>query len=43
VSSYTAGMAMGRRAKQQQQEPIWIAQSELPESVAHPFYARLSS
>jgi transposase len=35
-------MAMGRRAKQQQQEPIWIAQSELPESVAHPFYARLN-
>ena len=33
---------MGRRAKQQKQEPIWIAQSELPETVAHPFYARLN-
>lgn len=35
-------MAMGRRAKQQRQEPIWIAQSELPETVAHPFYAKLN-
>jgi transposase len=35
-------MAMGRRTKQQRQEPIWIAQSELPETVAHPFYARLN-
>ena len=33
---------MGRRAKQQKQEPIWIAQSELPETVAHPFYAKLN-
>jgi len=33
---------MGRRAKQQQQEPIWIAQSELPETVGHPFYRRLN-
>lgn len=33
---------MGRRKKQQRQEPIWIAQSELPQTVAHPFYARLN-
>ena len=33
-------MAMGRRA-QQRQEPIWIAHTELPQTVAHPFYERL--
>ena len=31
---------MGRRA-QQRQEPIWIAHTELPQTVAHPFYERL--
>lgn len=35
-------MAMGRRAKQQRQEPIWIPQSELPQTAAHPFYQRLN-
>jgi len=35
-------MAMGRRKKQQRQERMWIAQSELPKTVAHPFYARLN-
>src|SRR5262252_6221186 len=35
-------MAMGRRKKQQRQEPIWIPQSRLPQTVAHPFYARLN-
>src|SRR5690348_8515175 len=36
-------MAMGRRAKQrQQQEPFWVAHSELPRTVAHPFYQRLN-
>jgi transposase len=35
-------MAMGRRKKQQRQERIWIPQSELPKTVAHPFYARLN-
>jgi transposase len=35
-------MAMGRRAKQPRQEPIWIAHSELPQTVAHPFYERLN-
>src|ERR1700720_660368 len=36
-------MAMGRRAKQRkQQEPFWVAHSELPRTVAHPFYQRLN-
>src|SRR6201981_2779935 len=36
-------MAMGRRAKQrQQQERLWVAHSELPRTVAHPFYERLN-
>jgi transposase len=35
-------MAMGKRANQQEQEPIWIAQTDLPETVAHPFYTRLN-
>jgi transposase len=36
-------MAMGWRAKQrQQQEPFWVAPSELPRTVAHPFYQRLN-
>ena len=32
---------MGRRRKQRQ-ESIWIAHSELPQTVAHPFYAKLN-
>jgi transposase len=35
-------MAMGKRANQQRQEPIWIPQAELPQTVAHPFYTRLN-
>jgi hypothetical protein len=36
-------MAMGRRAKQrQQQEQFWVAHSELPQTVAHPFYQSLN-
>jgi transposase len=36
-------MAMGRRAKQrQEQEQFWVAHSELPRTVAHPFYQRLN-
>ena len=35
-------MAMGRRAKQQRQEPIWIPHTQLPQTVAHPFYERLN-
>jgi transposase len=36
-------MAMGRRAKQrQQQEQFWVADSELPRTAGHPFYERLN-
>jgi transposase len=35
-------MAMGRRAKQRQQEALWIAHTELPQTVAHPFYEQLN-
>ncbi len=35
-------MAMGRRAKQGRQEHLWIANSELPRTVGHPFYERLN-
>src|SRR5216684_1390359 len=36
-------MAMGRRAKQrQQQADFWIAHMELPRTVAHPFYEQLN-
>jgi transposase len=35
-------MAMGKRAHQERQEPIWIPQAELPQTVAHPFYTRLN-
>jgi len=36
-------MAMGRRGKQrQQQTDFWIAHTELPRSVGHPFYERLN-
>ena len=33
---------MGRRTDQERQEPIWIPQTELPQTVAHPFYTRLN-
>ena len=35
-------MAMGRRTKQRRQEALWIAHTELPRTVAHPFYERLN-
>ena len=35
-------MAMGRRAKQRRQEAFWIAHTELPRTVAHPFYEQLN-
>jgi transposase len=35
-------MAMGRRAKQGRQEALWIAHTELPRTVAHPFYEQLN-
>src|SRR5438094_1096346 len=34
-------MAMGRKARQRRQEAIWIAQTDLPRTVAHPFYEQL--
>jgi len=33
---------MGRRAKQGRQEALWIAHSQLPRTVAHPFYEQLN-
>src|SRR3974377_845725 len=33
-------MAMGRRTNQRRQEALWIAHTELPRTVAHPFYER---
>ena len=35
-------MGMGRRAKQRRQEQLWIAHTELPRTVAHPFYEQLN-
>src|SRR5439155_819079 len=38
-----ACMAMGRRAEQRQaQEEFWIAHTQWPRTVAHPFYQRLN-
>jgi transposase len=34
-------MAMGRREQQRTQEKLWIAHTELPRTVAHPFYEQL--
>ncbi len=35
-------MAMGRRDQQGQQEKFWIAHTELPRTVAHPFYEQVN-
>src|SRR6266536_6170564 len=35
-------MAMGRRDRQGQQEPLWIAHTELPRTAAHPFYEQVN-
>jgi transposase len=35
-------MAMGRKAKQRRQERLWIAHTELPRTIAHPFYEQLN-
>ncbi len=35
-------MAMGRRDQQGQQEKFWIAHTELPRRVAHPFYEQVN-
>ena len=34
-------MAMGKR-RQQEQRGMWVAVSELPKSVSHPFYEKLN-
>ena len=33
---------MGRKAKQRRQERFWVASTELPQTVAHPFYEQLN-
>ena len=33
---------MGKRGNQERQESMWIPRTELPETVAHPFYRRLN-
>jgi transposase len=35
-------MGMGRRAKQRRQDELWIAHTDLPRTVAHPFYEQLN-
>jgi transposase len=35
-------MAMGRRDQRGQQEPLWIAHTELPRTAAHPFYEQVN-
>src|SRR5215471_12775541 len=35
-------MAMGRKAKQRRQERFWVASTDLPQTVAHPFYEQLN-
>ena len=35
-------MAMGRQDQQGQQEKFWIAHTELPRTVAHPFYEQVN-
>ena len=35
-------MGHGSIEKQGRQEPLWIAHTELPRTVAHPFYERLN-
>jgi transposase len=35
-------MAMGRKSRAGQQEPFWIASTELPRTAAHPFYEQVN-
>jgi hypothetical protein len=35
------GMAMGKR-KRDRQPSMWVATTDLPTAVSHPFYARLN-
>jgi hypothetical protein len=43
AGSQNARMGMGRRAKQRRQDELWIAHTELPRTVAHPFYEQQSA
>jgi hypothetical protein len=33
---------MGRRDRQDTQEPLWIAHTDFPRTVAHPFYEQVN-
>src|SRR5437660_8247330 len=35
-------MGMGRKEQQRRQEELWIAHTELPRTVGHPFYEQLN-
>ena len=35
-------MAMGRKSRARRQDPIWIARTELPRTVAHPFHEQVN-
>src|SRR6266699_6064833 len=35
-------MGMGRREQQRRQDELWIPHTELPRTVAHPFYEQLN-
>src|SRR5947207_15266266 len=35
-------MGMGRREQQRRQEKLWIAHTDLPRTVGHPFYEQLN-
>src|SRR5258707_15567116 len=41
-SKRLTSMAMGRREDQQEQEPLWIAHTELASAPGHPFYEKLN-
>src|ERR1700737_3828291 len=35
-------MGMGRKEQQRRQEELWIAHTDLPRTVGHPFYEQLN-
>jgi hypothetical protein len=41
VAYYNSNMAMGKR-KRDRQPTMWVATTELPIAVSHPFYRRLN-
>ena len=36
-------MSMGTRRKRRRQEALWVATTDLPQTVAHPFYRRVNA